>query len=182
MAEAAVRRVLGARVYDPPAGGRIEHVVVSALKARRWRVATAESITGGLLARLLTRVPGASEVFPVGWVTYGTSQKTACLGVSKALIDEFGVVSAAVAGAMAEGARAEAGVETALATTGTAGPGPLRAPGREPVPPGRVYVALALEGRETEVLELMLPAERELAQRFAAVCALDVLRRRLAGG
>jgi len=178
-AEAATRARLGADVFDPPPGGRIEHVVVAGLAARGWRVATAESITGGLIARMLTRVPGASRVYPLGWVTYASEQKTAQLGVPASLIAEHGVVSAQVARAMAEGAQARAGVEAALATTGTAGPDPLLQAGREPVPPGRVHLALACVGRETEVLDLTLPHPREMVQRLAAVRALDRLRRAL---
>ena len=143
-------------------------------------MATAESITGGLLAGMLTAVPGASAVFPVGWVTYATEQKTACLGVSAALVAEAGGVSEPVARAMAEAARARAGTHAALATTGTAGPEPLHQEGHPPVPPGTVFVALACEGRETECLRLALPLGRRLTQRHAAVRALDLLRRALA--
>lgn len=173
------RARLGAHVFDPPAGGRIEHAVVQALAARGRRVTTVESVTGGLLARMLTRVPGASAVYPVGWVTYATAQKTVQVGVPEALLAEHCVVSAEVARAMAEGARARAETDAALATTGTAGPDPLIEAGRPPVPPGRVYVAVAFEGRVTVVEELTLPHPRELVQRFAAVRALDLLRRAL---
>lgn len=175
----AVRTRLGAAAFDPPPGGRIQHVVVEALRSRGLRVATAESITGGLVARKLTAVPGASAVFPVGWITYATSEKTAQLGVPADLIEEHGVVSAEVARAMAEHARGAAGTDAALATTGTAGPEPLEQPGHEPVPPGRVHVALAMAGRATEDLELTLPFGRTLVQHHAAVRALDLLRRAL---
>ncbi len=178
-AESEVRARLGPDVFDAPEGGRIEHAVVAALAVRGWEVATAESVTGGLIARMLTRVPGASAVYPLGWVTYATAQKTAQLGVPEALLAEHGVVSAPVAAAMAQGARARAGVHAALATTGTAGPDPLVEAGREPVPPGRVYVALALQGQPTQGLELTLPHPREMVQRLAAVRALDLLRRAL---
>ena len=96
------------------------------------------------------------------------------------LIAEHGVVSPAVACAMAEGARERAGVEMALATTGTAGPAPLVQPGRGPTPPGRVYVALATLEAPTRVLSLRLPHPRAMVQRMAAVRALDLTRRALA--
>ncbi len=176
-AEAETRERLGADVFDPPEGGRIEHVVVRELAARGWRLASAESVTGGLIARMITRVPGATAVYPVGWITYATEQKTARVRVDEELIEAHGVVSAEVAAAMAEGARAEAGVDVAVATTGTAGPGPLYQRGRAPIPAGRVYVAMAMEGRATEVLELSLPHPREMVQRLASVRALDLVRR-----
>jgi len=180
-AAAEARARLGTDVFDPPPGGRIEHAVVAALAARGWHIASAESVTGGLIARMLTRVPGASGVFPIGWVPYATQQKTAQLGVPAGLIAEHGVVSPAVAVAMAEGARERAGVEMAVATTGTAGPDPLRQPGHEPVPAGRVHVALAAAGEATQVLTLSLPHPREMVQRMAAVRALDLARRALQG-
>ena len=181
-ARAALVRALGPDGFTPPPGGAIEHAVVRQLAVAGRTVATAESVTGGLIARMLTRVPGASAVYPVGWVTYATEQKVAQLGVDPGLVAAHGVVSGVVARAMAEGARARAGTDAALATTGTAGPDPLLEPGRAPVPPGRVHVALAMAGRETADLTLTLPHPRELVQRFAAVRALDLLRRALPGG
>ena len=179
--EAVVAR-LGPAAFDPPPGGRIEHVVVGALVARGLRLATAESITGGLIARMLTAVPGASAVFPVGWVVYETAQKSAQLGVDAGLIAEHGVVSETVAVAMAEAALARADADLALATTGTAGPDPLLQAGHAPVPPGRVHVALARRGGAPRTLTLTLPLERTLVQRHAAVRALDLVRRLLAEG
>ncbi len=171
---------LGSHAFQPPRGGRIEHLVVGALAARSLRIATAESISGGLIARMLTAVPGASAVFPMGWIPYATEQKTAQLGVPAALLAEAGVVSARVACALAEAARAHAGTDLALATTGTAGPGPLLQEGHEPVPAGLVFVALARAGHPTESLRLKLPPDRRLAQRHTAVRALDLVRRVLA--
>ena len=181
-ARVAVAERLGATAFEPPPGGRIQHVVVGALAARGLRVATAESITGGLIARQLTCVPGASAVFPAGWVVYETAQKTAQLGVDAALIERHGVVSEPVAIAMAAQARERAGADYGLATTGTAGPDPLEQPGHAPVPPGRVHVALARADGEPIALALTLPFPRELVQRHAAVRALDLLRRVLAEG
>lgn len=178
-ARVAVASRLGPAAYAPPVGGRIEDVVVAALRAQGLRVATAESITGGLIARMLTAVPGASAVFPAGWVVYETRQKTEQLGVDAALIEAEGVVSDAVARAMAEAALLRAEADVALATTGTAGPGSLEQTGHAPVPPGRVHLALARRGAETELLELRLPFARTLVQRHAAVRALDLLRRAL---
>ena len=97
--------------------------VVVALRARNWNATVAESCTGGLMAGLLTSVPGASEVFGRGWVVYGNAAKTAELGVPPALLAERGAVSAEVAAAMADGARERAGADIAVAITGIAGSG-----------------------------------------------------------
>jgi nicotinamide-nucleotide amidase len=181
-AEQAVRERLGARVYDPAPGERIEHVVVRLLAERGLHLATAESFTGGLVAAMLTRVPGASAVFTGGWVTYATEEKSARLGVPAETIAAHGVVSEAVAGAMAEGARQRGGTELGLATTGAAGPDGVEVPGRAPVPPGRVCLALARAGGSTEARTLYLPHGRRLVQRFGAVRALDMVRRALGRG
>ncbi|MDA1195414.1 MAG: nicotinamide-nucleotide amidohydrolase family protein [Planctomycetota bacterium] len=178
----AVRAALGIDAFVPPAGGGLAHEVIARMRAAGRTLATAESVTGGLVARMLTAVPGASAVLPVGWITYATVQKTLRLGVSAALIERHGVVSEAVARALAEGARATARTDAALATTGVAGPEPVEEPGRPAVAPGTVFVALALAGRETVCLRLDLPFERTLVQRHAALRALDLLRRALADG
>ena len=94
-----------------------------ALRARGWRLATAESCTGGLLAGTCTAPAGASDWFAAGFVTYANDAKTGLLGVPDALIAQHGAVSAEVADAMARGALAHAGVQLALSITGIAGPG-----------------------------------------------------------
>ena len=103
------------------------------------RIATAESCTGGLVAALLTAIPGSSAVLDRGFVTYSNAAKMAMLGVPDAVLVEHGAVSAAVAQAMAEGALAHSQAEIAVAITGIAGPGGGSA--RKPV--GLVHLALA---------------------------------------
>ena len=98
-------------------------LVLEASRQARCRITTAESCTGGLLAGLLTHLPGSSEVFERGFVTYSNEAKIELLGVPKLLIDHFGAVSAEVALAMAEGALAHSRAELALSVTGIAGPG-----------------------------------------------------------
>ncbi len=166
---------LGPALLDVPPGGRIEHAVVRLLRARGLTVTTAESLTGGLVARMLVRVPGASAVFRGGYVTYSDEAKARDLGVAPALLERVGAVSAEGAAAMAEGARARTGADAAVSTTGVAGPGGA------PPPVGTVFVAVALAGRATAVQPLWLPLPRELVQRRAAVEALDRLRRALNG-
>jgi nicotinamide-nucleotide amidase len=117
-----------------------------ALRARGWRLATAESCTGGLLAGACTAPAGASDWFDAGFVTYANAAKVAQLGVPAALIARHGAVSEEVARAMAQGALARAGVQLALAVTGIAGPG-----GGSPAKPvGTVWLGIAwMHPRET---------------------------------
>ena len=176
---ATLRAEFGADGYEPAPGERIEHVVVRGLLERGRTVTTAESLTGGLLAHTLTRVPGTSGTLRVGWICYASEEKTARLGVPAELIRAEGVVSAAVAAEMAERARAKARADYALSTTGVAGPGAMQEVGREPVPAGRFFVGLAMEGGEPRTVRVDRPVARPEVQRRAVVAALDLLRRRL---
>ncbi len=108
-------------------------------KENGLKLATAESCTGGLLAALITDIPGSSEVFAGGFVTYSNELKTNILGVSEELLAEHGAVSADVACAMAQGTIDRTGVDYAVALTGIAGPGG----GNEEKPVGMVYIAVA---------------------------------------
>lgn len=112
--------------------------VLAALRQRGWRVVTAESCTGGLIAAALTEVAGASDVFERGFVTYSNDAKIGMLGVSPTTLEAYGAVSEAVAAEMAEGALARADAEIALSVTGIAGPG-----GSDHKPEGRVCFGLA---------------------------------------
>ena len=111
-------------------------------EARGLRIVTAESCTGGLVAALLTEVPGSSAVVERGFVTYSNEAKAEMLGVAAELIAAHGAVSEAVARAMAEGALARSRADVALAITGIAGPGGATA--SKPV--GLVHFALARAG------------------------------------
>jgi len=111
----------------------------AALRARGLTIATAESCTGGAVAAALAAIPGASEYLRGGVVAYSAAVKVALLGVSDAIIEGDGVVSAACARAMARGARAACGADIGIATTGIAGPG-----GGEPGKPvGTVFMAVS---------------------------------------
>ncbi|WP_345717314.1 CinA family protein [Angustibacter luteus] len=112
--------------------------LVSLLTAARLTVATAESLTGGLLAGAVTAVPGASQVFRGGVVAYATDLKHDQLGVDADLLAGVGAVHPRVAAAMADGARRRLGADLGLATTGVAGPDP-----QDGHPPGVVWVGLA---------------------------------------
>lgn len=159
-------------------GETLEAVVVNALRAAGQTVATAESCTGGLLAHRLTNVPGASEIFGAGWVTYANEVKTAALGVDAALLVAHGAVSEPVARAMAEGACARAGSDFALATTGIAGPGG----GTAEKPVGTVWIALAERGEPTRAWREFFPTSRETFKDLASQAALNALRKRLQAG
>lgn len=123
--------------------------LLAAARARGWRIATAESCTGGMVAAALTDVAGSSDVFDRGFVTYSNAAKIAMLGVSPQALEAYGAVSEAVARQMATGARTAAGVDLAVAITGIAGPG-----GSDFKPEGRVCFAIATpESSHTETVE-----------------------------
>jgi nicotinamide-nucleotide amidase len=124
--------------------------LLAALRARGIKLATAESCTGGLIAALLTEIPGSSDVVERGFVTYSNEAKTQMLGVPADLIARHGAVSEPVARAMAEGALACSEAQIAVAVTGVAGPGG----GSPEKPVGLVYLAVARKGADTLHLEL----------------------------
>ena len=135
------------------------------LRRRGWRLATAESCTGGLIAAACTAVAGSSDWFERGFVTYSNAAKTELLGVDAGLIATHGAVSEAVARAMAQGALQHAPVQLAVAVTGIAGPGG-GVPGK---PVGTVWLAWGGPGAlQAECLQL--PGDRD-AVRGATVAA-----------
>ena len=123
--------------------------LLQACRARGWMVATAESCTGGLVAALLTEIPGSSDVVERGFVTYSNEAKSEMLGVPAAVIAGHGAVSEPVARAMAEGALAHSRAQLAVSITGIAGPGG----GSAAKPVGLVHFGLATRDRPTRHLE-----------------------------
>ena len=107
-------------------------------RARGWRIAAAESCTGGMVSAALTDIAGSSDVFDRGFVTYSNTAKIEMLGVDPATLAAFGAVSEQVAAQMAQGARLQARVDLAVSITGIAGPG-----GSEFKPEGRVCFGIA---------------------------------------
>lgn len=136
------------------------------------RIATAESCTGGLLSAALTAIPGSSDVFDRGFVTYSNAAKSELLGIPPDLIERHGAVSEEVARAMAEGALARAGVDLAVAVTGVAGPGG----GTAARPVGFVHLAVARKNEQTLHQRLALADEgREAIREESVRRALELL-------
>ncbi len=144
--------------------------ILERLQARGWRLAVAESCTGGRIAAAITSVPGASTVFAGDVVAYENGAKTALLGVAPEIIAEHGAVSEETAVAMAVGACRRFGADIALATTGVAGPDG----GTEEKPVGLVWLALAWpDGKRS--LSMKFPGDREDVQVRATQAALSLL-------
>lgn len=135
-------------------------------------VAAAESCTGGLIAGAITEIPGSSQVFDRGFVTYTNVSKTEMLGVPPSLLIAHGAVSAEVAVAMAAGALAKSKADVAVAVTGVAGPGG----GSEAKPVGRVYIATAVRRGAAKAREYTFAGDRTAIRLQTVECALERLR------
>ena len=162
--------ILGDLVYGRD-DETLGEVVGRQLCERGRTLAVAESCTGGLLGKLLTDVPGSSEYFVCGWVTYSNSAKINELGVEEGVIEEYGAVSEQVAWAMAAGCRVCSGADFGVGITGIAGPGG----GSEEKPVGLVYIGVDFGGR-IEIKRYVFSHSREHIRRRAALTALNILR------
>jgi nicotinamide-nucleotide amidase len=170
----AVRRKLGGLVFGKN-GQAIQEAVARQLKRSGLRLATAESCTGGLIARMVTDVAGSSGWFVGGWVAYANDLKRSELGVPATMIARKGAVSEEVARAMAEGALRKSGADIALATTGVAGPGG----GSAAKPVGTVWIGLARKGKGSVAVRaecFRFPGTRAMVRDRAAKTALNMLR------
>lgn len=151
---------------------------LSALRARSEKLLTVESCSGGLIGSLLTGVPGASDSYLGGWITYDNALKIAEVGVPERLLREHGAVSEHVAIAMAEGALATAvgsAAHHALAVTGIAGP----SGGTATKPVGTVYIALASRNHPTQARRFLISGGRDAVRDRSAQLAIAMLRFRL---
>lgn len=147
--------------------------VVARLRELGATISTAESCTGGLLSAALTDVPGASDVFFGGFITYSNTAKNGMIRVPTRLINDYGAVSNQVARAMADGARSTARTSFAVATTGVAGPDG----GTDRKPVGLVYVAVS-SGSETFVKEHRFgDIGREAVREATVSAAIELLHR-----
>lgn len=145
--------------------------VLATLRGRRLTLATAESLTGGLVGAALTAVAGSSDVYRGGIVCYATDLKASLVGVPTALLDAQGPVAADTAAALAAGAARACGADVGAATTGVAGPTP-----QDGHPVGEVYVAVSLPGSEPRVRPLQLSGTRDEIRDATVVAVLALLR------
>ena len=171
--EATIRERLGELVFGVE-DEELQDAVVRLMHEKKQTLATAESITGGLVAHRVCLIPGASDYFRGGVVTYTDEVKHRELGVPTELLERFGAVSEPVARAMAEGARARFGTDVAVATTGIAGP----TGGTEENPVGTAYVGLAHAGGTDVTRFGWLGTRYEIMSRTAKL-ALNLVRLRL---
>ena len=154
----------------------LQRCVVELAAAAGRRLATAESCTGGLIAALLTEVPGASQVLDAGFVTYSNRVKEGVLGVGADTLARHGAVSEAVVREMARGALALSGADLAVAVSGVAGPDG----GTPDKPVGTVWIAWG-GAAGLQARELWFPGARKYFQTMVAATGLDLLRRELLG-
>lgn len=171
--EQSVRSILGNLVFGT-ADQTLARVAGEELARQGKTLAVAESCTGGLLAKLITDIPGASSYFTHGWITYSNKAKTSELGVPAELIEQYGAVSEQVAEAMAGGARRKAGSDYAIGITGIAGP----TGGTEQKPAGLVYICVD-SGTDCETRRFVFAHDRPFVRLRAAQTALNMLRLKL---
>jgi nicotinamide-nucleotide amidase len=170
-----IELLLGDRIYSR-SGEPLEAVVGAMLRQNRATLAVAESATGGMLGEKITSVPGSSDYFVGGFLTYTDAMKTELLGVDPETLREHSAVSKEVAEAMAAGARRRTNATYALSITGAAGPDSSD----ERIPVGTMWVGLA-DASGTIALHRHYLADRQRVRTFTVQMALDLLRRRIAG-
>ena len=157
-----------------PSNRPLESVVGSLLKRQGKTLATAESCTGGYLGKLLTDIPGSSDFYHGGIISYSNTIKVRHLKVSPADLDRWGAVSEPVARQMARGVRKWSGADLGVSVTGIAGP----SGGSPEKPVGLVYLGLS-DSAETRVRELLIEGDREMIRLSTCRIALDWIRRHL---
>lgn len=167
-----IKKRFGDAVYTTDENETLQDVVVKLLKKRELTVTTAESCTGGLLAGTLVNVPGVSDVFREGFVTYSNKAKRKLLDVSKATLKKYGAVSAQTAKEMAKGGVFATDADICVAITGLAGPDG----GTPEKPVGLVYIACYMNDK-VHVEEFHFKGDRQKVRAQSVVQALDLLRR-----
>jgi len=168
-----IEAVLGPDLYGKDAE-TLDLKIGKLLRARGWKLSTAESLTGGLVGHLITRVFGSSAYYEGGVVSYSDSAKIQILGVSRRTLLEYGAVSELVALQMAEGVKFKFSTETAISTTGIAGP----TGGTPKKPVGLVYIGIIVPGFK-KVYRRIYTGQRNDIKFKSAFSALDYLRRAL---
>ncbi|NLM75156.1 MAG: competence/damage-inducible protein A [Clostridiaceae bacterium] len=155
-------------------GENMEEVVVELLKQKGVSLSVAESCTGGMLSARIINVPGASDIFERGYITYSNYAKIEELGVSKDTLKKYGAVSSQTAVEMVEGLVKKTGTRAGISITGIAGPGG----GTEEKPVGLVFIALYIDGK-VECREFNLMGDRHRIRNVASLNALNMLRKKL---
>lgn len=174
--EEQVKEIMGDHVIGVNVNS-IQEICLNLLKEKGLTLGTAESCTGGLIAKLITDLPGASAVLKGGVVSYTNEVKAGVLGVPQKMLDQYGAVSPQVAEAMARGAKKVLGCDIALSATGVAGPDP----DDRGNPVGLVYLGLAY-GEDCIVQEYHAgKGDRDRIRRLSSGTALDMVRRYLTG-
>ncbi len=173
---AAMRRELGEYVFATDEA-TIAEIVLDAVRSRGWTLATAESCTGGEIARRLTDVPGSSDVFTGAVVSYSNEIKHALLGVPDEVLATHGAVSPETAAAMAAGARSALSADVAVSVTGIAGPGG----GTDEKPVGLVYIHLSTPADEVG-REYRFSGSRAMVRERATTAAMQLIRAQLGTG
>lgn len=171
--EAQIRARAGEHIFGVD-DETMASVVLRELQARGLTLGIAESLTGGVLSALLTDVPGASKTLNCSIIAYSASSKVDTIGVAESEIAEYGLVSATIAGAMADGARWRGRAAIGLSTTGEAGP-----ESQSGAPVGTVFIGLAQPQQKPQTFERTFSGDRDTIRRRAALAALDILRRHL---
>lgn len=146
------------------------NTILDACKQHGTKLAVVESCTGGLLGAVLTELPGSSDMFTHGYITYANEAKTEMVGVDATLIAQHGAVSEPVARAMAEGALKNSSADIAVAITGVAGP---KASEHKPV--GTVHFAAAMKGKPTIHQHKIFAGDRSAVRLSAVNHALDMI-------
>lgn len=149
---------------------QVAAVILDELRSRQETLATAESLTGGLIGELLTSVPGASDSYLGGAISYATRLKATLVGVAQSTLDELGPVAAQTAAEMATGIADRCDADWGLAVTGVAGPTP-----QDGHLVGQVFVALARRGGAVRTVELNLRGDRSAIRAQTATQALRLL-------
>ncbi len=177
MLEETARKIydrLGDHIYGEGDDNSLAETVVNALRKKGLTAATAESCTGGLIGSMITSVPGSSEVYGYGFVTYANEAKENLIGVSRETLEKYGAVSGQTAMEMAEGAKKVSGADIAVSVTGIAGPGG----GTEEKPVGLVYIGVC-DKNGCEAYKFNQSGNRGRVRTKSALCALDILNKRI---
>lgn len=167
-----IKKRLGSYIYSTKEKKSLEMSVVSLLEKNELTISTAESCTGGLLAGRIINVPGVSDVYKEGFITYTNKAKRKTLGVNKATLKKYGAVSAQTAREMALGAALEADSDVSISVTGIAGPDG----GTDEKPVGLVYIGVCVKNK-VHVEEFRFLGDRANVREQTVISALGLLRK-----